>query len=330
MRIFALRLPLVFSALSLVVGSPIAAQQQVAPQQNAVQQPIAQQPAAQPLQQQPLAQAPAPVVAPDGFALNQLQNAILDNVLNAWQLESAKVNTFKCSFERWEYNAFSPKVNNELAPLNKCSGEVSYNRPDKGSFQITEVRTFTTTPPAAGEAPGTPAQGTWVKQPQAIGEHWVCDGKSVFEYRHHDKQLVERPIPPQLQGQAIVDGPLPFLFGAEAAKLKERYWLRIENQENQQEIWLTALPRFQAQAADYSRVEVILDRVKLLPKAMRVKMPDGSLHVYMFDITNASINSRLAAFAALFQRPGVPRGWKHVVEQAPVAQAANPAPAPKK
>ena len=54
----------------------------------------------------------------------------------------------------------------------------------------------------------------------------------MFEYRHDQKQLVERPIPPQLQGQAIVDGPLPFLFGAEAAKLKARYWMRIEQQAN--------------------------------------------------------------------------------------------------
>ena len=71
-----------------------------------------------------------------------------------------------------------------------------------------------------GQQPPQPAKGDWVKQTDAIGEHWVCDGKSVFEYRHDQKQLVERPIPPQLQGKAIVDGPLPFLFGAEAAKLK--------------------------------------------------------------------------------------------------------------
>ena len=317
MRIFATRPSIASFILCLVVGLPAAAQQPITPLQPAVQQPLPQQ----------LAQAPAQ--APEGFALNQLQEAMLDNVLNAWQLESAKVNTFKCSFERWEYNAFSPKVNNEVAPLNKCSGELSYNRPDKGSFQITEVREFKTTPPAAGEAPNAPVNGNWVKQANAIGEHWVCDGKSIFEYRHQDKHLVERPIPLQLQGQAIVDGPLPFLFGAEAAKLKARYWLRVENQENKEEIWLTALPRFQAQAADYSRIEVILDRTKLLPKAMRVKMPDGSLHVYMFDIAKASVNDRFAVFKALFERPHVWPGWKHVVEQAPIAQAANPEQPPR-
>ena len=69
-------------------------------------------------------------------------------------------------------------------------------------------------------------------QTNAIGEHWVCDGENVYEYRHDQKQLVVRPIPPAMQGQAIVDGPLPFLFGAEADKLKARYWMRAEQPQN--------------------------------------------------------------------------------------------------
>ena len=52
--------------------------------------------------------------------------------------------------------------------------------------------------------------------------------KVVYQYRPDLKQLVEHPIPPQLQGQAIVDGPLPFLFGADAAKLKQRYWMKLD------------------------------------------------------------------------------------------------------
>jgi TIGR03009 family protein len=326
MRNFATCRFAALSTLCLFAAAPAGAQQQsVTGQTQAVpaQQPLA--PAARPQVglQQPLARQ-APAQAPPGFQLNPLQDAMLNQVLDAWQTQSAKYDNFKCEFERWEYNAFSPKVNNEEVPLNKCLGEISYNKPDKGSFQIKEVRTFKTEPPAPGQPADAPVKGNWVAQPTAIGEHWVCDGKSVFEYRHHDKQLVERPIPPQLQGKAIVDGPLPFLFGAEAAKLRAKYWLRVEDQPNQAEIWLTALPRYQAQAADYSKVEVILDRARLLPKAMRVQMPDGSRHVYMFKIEGATVNSRLQFLDALFGRPNIPRGWKHVVEQPPMAQAANP------
>lgn len=286
----------------------------------------AQQPAAGVV---PQAQVPAgapqpqqPVQPPQGFDLNQQQQIQLDLTLDAWQKKSGAINTFKCSFQRWEYDvAFGP---NQEIPLNKNLGELSYHRPDKGSFQITEINTFQANPVAPGQQAPNPPQGNWVKQPNAVGEHWVCDGKSVFEFQHQQKQLIERPIPPQLQGQGIVDGPLPFLFGAEAAKLKARYWMRLESQPNEQEIWLTAEPRYQAQAADFSKVEVILDRQQLLPKAMQVHMPNGSRHVYMFDLSNASINGPFALLQGLFQRPRTPFGYKRVVEQIPVAQAEQP------
>jgi TIGR03009 family protein len=285
-------------------------------QQQAVQQ---QAPPQQVPQQPPVAQAP------NGFQLNQIQQAFVDQLLDAWQLESGKIATFKCSFERWEYDlAFGPKPNPQQIPLNKSRGELSYQRPDKGSFQITQINVFQQQSQPAGQQPAAPAQGNWVNHPQAIGEHWVCDGKSVFEYRHDQKQLVERPIPPQFQGQAIADGPLPFLFGAEAAKLKARYWMRIQDQPNRDEIWLIARPRHQAQAADFSEVEVILDRQRLLPKAMQVHFPTGNRHVYMFDVANAKVNGALDRIQALFARPRTPGGWKRVVEQMPVEQAAQP------
>jgi TIGR03009 family protein len=289
---------------------------------------VAAQAAVAPQQLQP----PQP---PPGFALNQLQQAYLHEVLDKWQMESGKINTFKCAFERWEYNpVFGPVGANpgERIPLNKDKGELSFQKPDKGSFQITAISTWKAAaaapPPAAGQPPA-PAQGNWELQPKAIGEHWVCDGKSVFEYRHDQQQVVERPIPVELQGKAIVDGPLPFLFGADAARLKQRYWMRVEQQPNNEEIWLTAMPKFQADAANFTAVQVILDRQRLLPKAMRVALPDKTIHMYIFDVANATVNSPIARLQSLFQRPRVPSGWKLVVEQAPIAQAAQPAPAPR-
>jgi len=308
MRMFhKTRYALAVITTSSLVALPAAGQQQALPPQ-AVQQQAAP--------------AQTPVQIPAGFQLNAIQQAFLDQVLDAWQLHSGKIATFKCSFERWEYNvAFGPAPN---IPLNKDKGEVSYSRPDKGSFQITKVAKFQAQPNQPGQQPPAQPQGAWVEQPEAIGEHWVCDGKAVFEYRHNQKQLVERPIPPHLQGKAIADGPLPFLFGAEAPKLKQRYWMRIEQQPNQNEIWLIAKPKAQAQAADFSEVQVILDRERMLPKAMQIQMPNGSRHVYLFDIANSQVNGTFARLQALFTRPRVPAGWKRVVEDMPVEQAAQP------
>jgi TIGR03009 family protein len=309
-------------SLLFLVGSLAMAQQQVpqgVPQQQAATQPL--------LPKQAAPQQPAPLQVPQGFTLNALEQTALDQVLDAWQAQSGKINTFKCSFERWEYNvAFGPGQN---IPLSKDKGELSYQKPDKGSFQITEVNKFQAQQSPAGQQPPAQIQGNWVKQPEAIGEHWVCDGKSVFEYRHDQKQLVERPIPPQMQGQAIVDGPLPFLFGAEAAKLKQRYWLKIDNEHNNdpKKILITAKPRSQAQAADFTQVDVFLNRERLMPEAMQVTMPNGSRHVYIFDTDHATVNGAFDRLKSMFDQPRVPFGWKRVVENAPVAEVPQGAPA---
>jgi TIGR03009 family protein len=272
-------------------------------------------------------QALPPVGPPPEFHLNQVQQAQLDQVLDTWQRESGKISTFKCSFERWDYNlAFGPAPD---IPLNKDKGELSYGKPDKGSFQITEIHAWQATPVPPGQPPPAQVQGNWVHQPDAVGEHWVCDGKSIFEYRHQQKQLVERPIPPQMRGQAIIDGPLPFLFGAQPAKLKARYWMRIDPSPNPNQIWLVADPKHQAQAADFKRVRVILDRHRLLPTHMQVEFPNGSRHMYVFDVANATVNSPLQQLMSFFQRPRLPSGWKRIVEPMPVAQAAPPMPPPR-
>jgi TIGR03009 family protein len=299
------------------------------PLANSQQQTLPQQPGQQPLVQgvQPQPPVPQPPAAPAGFQLNQLQQGELDTVLAAWQAHSGKITTFQCAFERWEYNvAFGPAPN---IPLNKDRGELSYGKPDKGSFQITDIKTWQATPLPPGQPPPAVRQGDWVRQPNAIGEHWVCDGKSVFEYRHAQKELVERPIPLHLQGQAIADGPLPFLFGADANKLKARYWMRVDRSQDPNQIWIVALPKFQAQAADFKAVEVILDRQRMLPTHMRVTLPNNSRHLYLFDLAGASINHPWDRVQNWFQLPRLPLGWKRRVEQIPVEQAAQPAAPPR-
>jgi TIGR03009 family protein len=289
----------------------------------------AQQPTASPVRQQAAApQAPAQVAAPlpqvpPQFQLNAIEQTYLDQVLSKWETESGKIMTFSCPFDRWEYNpTFGPGAD---IPLNKDKGDLSYQKPDKGSFQITEINKWQAKPIAPGQPPPAQAQGDWAKQPDAIGEHWVCDGASIYEYRTEQKQLVERPIPKEMQGKSIADGPLPFLFGAEAAKLKQRYWMRIEQQPNNDEIWLQSQPKSQADAANYKAVSVILDRQQFLPKAMEVVLPDGSRHVYIFDLAKVSVNGHLDRLKALFERPMTPPFWKRVVEDAPAQQPAAPA-----
>jgi TIGR03009 family protein len=292
----------------------------------AAQQPTIVPPTAQP----PLAaaaQAPGqPGAAPaqpagPPFQLNPLEQQFVFQTLQMWEQKSAEITTFNSEFERWEYDAvFGPGHDTALI---KAAGSLSFSKPDKGSFRIEKINRWTKTDPQ-NTAPNAP--GDWIHQPEEIGEHWVCDGKAVYEYNHRDKQLVVTTIPPEMRGQSIVDGPLPFLFGAKADKLMERYWIRSK-QSTDAEIWLEAYPRWPSDAANYDSVDVMLDRKTMQPKAIQVHLPGGQQrHVYMFKDPRINEKNLGAWFTGLFSAPRTPLGWKKVMaDESPVSpQAANP------
>ena len=65
-----------------------------------------------------------------------------------------------------------------------------------------------------------------------FGEYWVCDGGAIYQFDSRTKTVTETQLPPELRGKAIGEGPLPFMFGAKAATMKQRYWIqRSQNGE---------------------------------------------------------------------------------------------------
>lgn len=228
-----------------------------------------------------------------------------------WQTKSDEIKTFDCEFERWEYDSvWGP---GDDTPLVKSIGKLSYSKPDKGSFKIDEIRRWTKQDPNQE----TTKPGDWVKQEKEVGAHWICDGTAIYEYKHETKQLVVQQLPPEMRGKSIVDGPLPFLFGSDAEKLKRRYWIRSKRSDAAS-IWLEAYPRTQADAANYHHVEIILQRKTMLPKAIQVYLPGGSSRaVYMFK--QPTINAKVSQlFSAIFKAPRTPWGWTRVVVESPV------------
>ncbi len=272
-----------------------------------------------PVQGQVADAAPAPPQPP--FVLNDVEQQFVFQTLKMWETESAKINTFNADFERLDYDAvWGPGGE---TPNVLCKGTLSYSKPDKGSFKIDKISRWTKADP---QNPAPDAPGTFVEQKDEVGEHWVCDGKAVYEYNHHEKQLVVTSIPAEMRGTAIVDGPLPFLFGAEAQKLMDRYWIRPK-QSDAEQLWLEAFPRRATDAVNYDSVEIILDRKTMQPSALMVVLPGKQQkHVYKFE--TPTINGKLDAwFGGLFSAPRTPLGWKRVVVDQPPApaQAANPA-----
>jgi TIGR03009 family protein len=235
---------------------------------------------------------PPPPQAP--FQLTAQQEANLDWVLNAWQQRSAKVKTFECTFTRWEYDAVFGDPNK---PSFVDEGEISYRAPDKGSFQVTK--------------------------PKERQERWVCDGESVYQYDYAKMQLIQHKLPPELQGKAIVESPLPFIFGAEAAKLKERYFLRIITPPaaQGQQTWLEAYPRLQQDAASFKWAELILTNKNMTPYALQTYAPNGQNRT-VYQLQKIVVNDPLGILKNSFH-PLTPPFWKKIVEEPPATQVGR-------
>jgi len=280
---------------------------------------------------------PGPVAAPQRRAQVQIlvpdwANTLppehlkyLDQVLTFWEAKSKQIQKFRCSFERWSYNpgGFGPADPN--IPSSHSAGTIKYERPDKGLFKVDTI-TFYTPPRAAGQ------QATYEARPGEFGEHWVCDGKAIFEFRPNQKELAEIRLPPEMQGKAIANGPLPFLFGAEATELKKRYWMRVITPKGaQNQYWIEAWPKYQNDAANFKKVEVILSVTDFLPDAMQLFSPAGKERtVFQFSDRkiNGSVDEVIDLFRKSFYKPDLPSGWKKTVEEVQSSGPPGGQPAP--
>jgi TIGR03009 family protein len=267
---------------------------------------IAQQPAQPP---QPRPGAPAfPQLTPQ-------QQAALEQLLAAWETRNTSVRTWSCGFHKWEYNAWSPTNAGEQLAFAESSGEIKYAAPDKGLFRVKASKQW------------NPETQRYEVRTGEEGEHWVCNGTSIYEFRHTERQLRETKLPPEMQGKAISDGPLPFVFGAKAETLKKRYAMRIITPPGvTDQVWLEALPRFQADAANFSKVELILQARDLMPFAIQIYKPGGQdRDVYQFDPKTSLIDRGLDMIRD-FSRPITPLGYTFISEDAGGGQPPAPPP----
>ena len=129
---------------------------------------------------QPLSQNQASTLSPE-------QRAALEQLLVGWEARNAKVTTWSCTFYKWEYNAWSPADSSgERLAFSESTGEIKYAAPDKGLFRVKSSKQW------------NPEKRTYDTRPSNSGEHWVCNGTSIYEFRHSDRQLRETKLPPGL------------------------------------------------------------------------------------------------------------------------------------
>jgi TIGR03009 family protein len=248
-----------------------------------------------------------PAGPPQGFPLPAAEQQRVDQVLAYWEAKTSEIVTFQTRFTRQNFDfVFGEKDK----PRTVDKGIVRYSAPDKGEMKVEEVWKY-------NPQPADPKQ-PYDREEVQFGEWWLCDGISIYQFDSRNRTLTETRLPPEMQGQAIGDGPLPFLFGAKAATMKERYWIREVTPKDSAsgEYWLEAYPKRQSDAANFDKllVKLTLHKEQLLPSAMKVFNKQGHMTYHFEDQTPNDPRHRLAGFLKYFVRPSVPRGWTKVIE----------------
>ena len=134
-------------------------------------------------------------------------------------------------------------------------------------------------------------------------------------------------LPKDLQGKAIADGPLPFMFGASTESIKKRFWIREIPQEAKGAPYhLEMLPKGRGET--FSRIRIKLDSKRFLPTEMVLYDLNGQgRSSYAFrNLQTNSPKHKVGAFLNTFIAPKLPRGYEQVVHNVPPAaqQPAQP------
>jgi TIGR03009 family protein len=317
----------------------------------AIGQPGAALPAAGGVAQGPAQPAVAPAMPQQPQWAAQMsieEQKWIDSVLMYWEARSDKVKLFECKFQRWDYDGGFVDANQKRHPRTYAEGVIKYAQPDKGLYHVEKLVSIL--PPAK---PGEKEQQV-VQNPE-LGEHWICDGEKVYSFEANKKQVTVTPLPPEMRGKAIADGPLPFMFGAKADTIKARYWIHglvaaPDDKTKENKYWLEAVPKSRQDAQNFKTVRIVLDQQDYLPESLEIFAPNydpprnDARQTYVFSKREAKDEATIAdmikrgldPFGIIrrdFFDPRIPLGWKKVVQSdvgnvpaGPPPQQAGPAP----
>ncbi len=247
--------------------------------------------------------APQPVASP--FQLTPAEQAELDSVLKRWEAASLKHKRIKIEFNRFEFKPdFSPAPG---APLHIDQGKTDLTSSGKWLWNIT---------------------GEIVNQKLVEGqraERMVFDGNSIYEFNYSTKTVTQHVLAEDMKGGDMIRAMLPFMFGTDVKKLKERYFIRLSKFPNLPEghVCIDACPRFLDEARNYKNARMIVDMKKMEPTGLMLILPNGK-DSYRYQFTKVDINPKNPL--DLINDPfkvKVSSGWKTYVEQMPGPQVSN-------
>lgn len=248
-------------------------------------------------------QAPA---AP--FVLSAQEQAELNQLLSAWEQQSTGTKHLEAKFRRWHFDPLSAPAG---VHATWAEGVIKYSAPDKGLFQVEQLKFF------SGIVDDKP---TYKSIEGQYGEHWVCNGEELMEFDRDRKECRIQQLPPEMRGQEILESPLPFVFNLNAARIKDRYWVRRIDAPSGVFV-IEAHPKRQTDRAQYRFVRIVINNQNFLPQALILYGPNFDPvtspaydHYEFIDVERNTIRQNVKNWSNVFINQRPPADWKVIRE----------------
>ena len=262
---------------------------------------------------------PQQVLPNNGQPFPQLtvkEAADLDRFLDIWEKKSNQITYFETEFQCWRIGN-----NNLLGADTSTYGMIRYVAPNIGIFE--EI--------------GLVVNNEREAAPPERRTKFLSTGDKIYEYDFVEKQVSIYTIPVDQRDSIAGGGPMPFVFGAKAADLKKRYYLKIiptpPERANRGETWLEAYPRMPEDAAEYRFVRLIFDEKPLPLGFIQFDTNEKESSSYRFQTKTMKIHTKSLLreqwekiMKAQF-RPDIPAGWTTKEIDAPQVAQSNQPPA---
>ncbi|MCL2306136.1 MAG: hypothetical protein FWC43_12405, partial [Planctomycetaceae bacterium] len=237
--------------------------------------------------------------------LTKQEAADLDRFLDLWEKKSNQIKYYETEFQCWKKGQALDNLSQELSTY----GTIRYVAPNKGYFEELGLV-------VDKERKPTPENHT----------KFLSTGDKIYSYDFEKKHVSIYTVPEDQREGIAGGGPIPFVFGAKAAELKKRYYLRIITPKQRAElgeIWLEAFPRTADDAAEFKSVQLVFDVKRLVPKAfVKFDANEKGRETYQF-LGDPKINPAIPP-APL--RADIPSGWtkEEIDLREPAPQIAQP------
>jgi hypothetical protein len=138
--------------------------------------------------QQQINQPPFPALAP---ALEDY----LDKVLGYWQQSTSKIERYQCKFKRWQYDPtqVTQKLGEREQHYTQATGVIRYMTPDKGMFQIEELKFYKQQPDGSFQYQAVDGQFARKRKPRSILSHRKCKAPKSSIHRCRSSSASMQP-----------------------------------------------------------------------------------------------------------------------------------------